>query len=170
MTTVVRVDPISKALGNFGKWHLSAMLIVFLCKVPTSWFMAAVIFTAPAPTPGDYWCTPPPTIPYNQTKQWINKAHPKTVDDNNVTTTNYCKIYAEVWKYPSNFVGPDKGHIHPKDLTTMECPHFSFNPNYISLVADYSLVCDRNFYVPLSQCCHIFGLLIGGIIAFLMLK
>lgn len=51
--STLRVDPITKVLGNFGKWQLGAMLIIFLCKVPTSWFMAIIIFTAPAPDPGN---------------------------------------------------------------------------------------------------------------------
>lgn len=51
--STLRVDPITKVLGNFGKWQLGAMLIIFLCKVPTSWFMAIIIFTAPAPNPGN---------------------------------------------------------------------------------------------------------------------
>lgn len=171
MVGYIRVDPISKTLGNFGKWQLSAMLIVFLCKVPTSWFMAAVIFSAPAPNPGDYWCTPPSKVPENYTDQWIAKAQPKQINSyNNRTSVNYCEVYAEVWKNPMDFIGPNKSDIVPKNLTTIECERFSFNPDYYSLIADYSLVCDRHFWVSLSQCFHIFGLLIGGIIAYYMLK
>lgn len=171
MTNIPRADPVTKTLGNFGKWHLSAMLIVFLCKVPTSWFMAAVIFTAPAPTPGDYWCHPPPIVSPNYTRQWINKAQPKQINvENNITTIDYCRVYAVVWEHPMDFIGPNKSHIRLDNLTTIDCPHFAFKPQYISLVADYSLVCDRTFYVSLSQCCHISGLLIGGIIAYYLLK
>lgn len=171
MSGLVRIDPITKTLGNFGKWQLSAMLIVFLCKVPTSWFMAAVIFTAPAPNPGDFWCTPPYEVPNNYTADWIAKAHPKQFSSyNNRTTVNYCDVYVEVWNNPMDFIGPNKSDIVPKNLTTVECERFSFNPDYYSLIADYSLVCDRHFWVSLSQCFHIFGLLIGGIIAYYMLK
>lgn len=171
MSGLVRIDPITKTLGNFGKWQLSAMLIVFLCKVPTSWFMAAVIFTAPAPNPGDFWCTPPYEVPSNYTPDWIAKAQPKQFSSyNNRTTVNYCEVYVEVWNNPMDFIGPNKSDIFPKNLTTVECERFSFNPDYYSLVADYSLVCDRHFWVSLSQCFHIFGLLIGGIIAYYMLK
>lgn len=52
-SSTLRVDPITKVLGNFGKWQLGAMLIVFLCKIPSSWFMAIILFTAPAPNPGN---------------------------------------------------------------------------------------------------------------------
>lgn len=171
MSGLVRIDPITKTLGNFGKWQLSAMLIVFLCKVPTSWFMAVVIFTASAPNPGDFWCHPPIEVAKNYTEQWIAQAHPKEINSyNNRTTVNYCAVYAEVWENPFDFIGTNKSDVVPKNLTTIECERFSFNPDYYSLIADYSLVCDRHFWVSLSQCCHIFGLLVGGIIAYYMLK
>lgn len=129
------------------------------------------IFTAPAPNPGDFWCTPPYEVPTNYTDQWIAQAHPKQISSyNNRTTVNYCEVYAEVWKNPLDFIGPNKSDVVPKNLTTIECERFSFNPDYYSLIADYSLVCDRHFWVSLSQCFHIFGLLIGGIIAYYMLK
>lgn len=171
MSAVTRVDPITKTLGNFGKWQLSAMLIVFLCKVPTSWFMAAVIFSAPAPKPGDFWCTPPDEVPSNYTAQWIEKAHTKEINTyNNLTVINYCKVYAEVWKHPMDYLGPNKTDACPSNQTAMKCKRFTFKSDYSSLVADFSLVCDRHFWVSMSQCFHIFGLLVGGIIAYFMLK
>lgn len=171
MADVVHKDPVTKTLGIFGKWQLSAMLIVFLCKVPTSWFMAAIIFTAPAPNPGDFWCTPPSEVSQNYTDQWIAKAHPKQIHHyNKHSSVNYCEVYAEVWNHPMDFIGSNKTDIVPKNLTTIKCAHYSFNPHYYSLVADYKLVCDRSFWVSLTQCFHILGLLIGGIIAYYMLK
>ena len=170
MSGVVHVDPITKTLGIFGKWQLSAMLIVFLCKVPTSWFMAALIFTAPAPNPGDFWCTPPFEVSKNYTAQWIEKAQPKQLNNYNRSFVNYCEVYVEVLESPMDFIGPNKTDVFPENLTTVECEHFSFNPEYFSLISEYSLVCDRQFWVPLTQCFHIFGLLVGGIIAYYMLK
>lgn len=170
MADIVNKDPVSKTLGVFGKWQLSAMLIVFLCKVPTSWFMAAIIFTAPAPNPGDFWCTPPSEVPQNYTAQWMEKAQPKLVDSYNKQSVDYCEVYAEVWKHPVDFIGPNKTDIVPKNLTTIKCERFSFNPEYFSLVADYSLVCGRSYWVSLTQCFHIIGLLTGGIIVYFMLK
>lgn len=171
MSSVVRIDPVTKILGHFGKWQLSAMLIVFLCKVPTSWFMAIVIFAAPAPRAQDVWCTPPSAVPVNYTAQWIAKAHPRSINKyNNQTTIQYCVVYAELWKHPLDFIGPNNTDVFPKNRKTIECESFSFSPEYYSLIADYSLVCDRAFWVSLSQCFHIFGLLIGGILAHYMLK
>lgn len=40
-------DLIGSILGDFGIWQLRTVLIIFLCKIPASWFMACIIFTAP---------------------------------------------------------------------------------------------------------------------------
>lgn len=65
------IDVCRKMMGNFGKWQLKAMLMIFLCKIPTSWFMAVIIFTAPAPGPGDYWCRPPNDMNLSSSNDWI---------------------------------------------------------------------------------------------------
>lgn len=45
-------DIIGQIIGDFGIWQLRTVLIIFLCKVPASWFMACIIFTAPELYPG----------------------------------------------------------------------------------------------------------------------
>lgn len=40
-------DIIGEIIGDFGIWQLRTILIIFLCKIPASWFMACIIFTAP---------------------------------------------------------------------------------------------------------------------------
>lgn len=40
-------DVIGEVTGDFGVWQLRTILIIFLCKIPASWFMACIIFTAP---------------------------------------------------------------------------------------------------------------------------
>ncbi|XP_031635382.1 organic cation transporter-like protein isoform X2 [Contarinia nasturtii] len=143
-----RVDPVTKVLGNFGKFQLSAMLIIFLCKIPTSWFMAIIIFTAPA------------------------RAHPHKLDKHNRTFVDYCEVFTELWNSPLEYFNtPNQTSlIETKNFTTMKCTHFTFKPEYHSLVADFKLICGRELLLPLSQCFHIFGLLVGGIVAYFLLK
>jgi len=40
-------DFIGQFLGPFGKWQLRTILIIYLCKIPSSWFMSCIIFSAP---------------------------------------------------------------------------------------------------------------------------
>lgn len=169
-TSTLRVDPVSKVLGNYGKWQLITMLIIFLCKVPTSWFTAIIIYTSPAPKPGDFWCTPPPELPTEYTADWIARAHPKRFNYHNKSYIDYCEVFSDFWERPLEFFGPNQTAIETTDFATTKCENFSFDPIFYSMVADFSLVCDRDYWVPLSQVFHIAGLLIGGIVAFFLLK
>lgn len=169
-TSTLRVDPVTKVLGNYGKWQLASILIIFLCKVPTSWFTAIIIYTTPAPNPGEYWCTPPSDLPEEYTTEWIARAHPKRLNFHNTSYVNYCEVFSDFWERPLDYFGPNLTIIDTTNFTTTKCTNFTFNPNFYSMVADFSLVCDRDYWVPLSQMFHIGGLLIGGIVAFFMLK
>lgn len=165
-----RTDPVTKVLGNFGKWQLSAMLIIFLCKMPTCWFMAIIIFTAPAPNPGDYWCTPPENFPAEYTADWIARAHPVKIDRHNRSQIDYCRVFSDFWEKPSNYFGPNHTQIDTTNLTTIKCKNYTYHPEYHSLVAEFNLICGRELLLPLTQCFHIFGLLVGGIVAYFTLK
>lgn len=169
--TPIHEDPISKVLGNFGKWQLRTMLIIFLCKVPTSWFMAIVIFTAPAPYPGEYWCTPPQGLSGELLNEWVSMAHVKSINNRNRTITDYCHVYLDLMENPWDFIGPNKTRdLLPMNMTTVACENFTFQSDYYSLVEEFVWVCERKHLISLSQCFHIFGLLVGGIIAYFMLK
>lgn len=164
-------DPVAQVLGNFGKWQLRTMLIIFLCKVPTSWFMAIIIFTAPAPNPGEFWCTPPEDLPDEYLDDWIANAHVRTIDYRNNSRTDYCHVYADLMDDPLDFFGPNKTReIFSSNMSVVECKNITFHSDFLSLVEDFELVCGRKLLLPLSQCFHIFGLLVGGVIAYVMLK
>lgn len=164
------IDVIGQTLGNFGKWQLRTMLIVFLCKIPTSWFMAVVIFTAPAPNPGDFWCKPPDNLPVEFKQQWIEMAHPVKIGKGHVARTDYCHVYRDVFEQPMKYFGHNMSMFSVTNLTTVKCQRFEFRSEYRSLNADFSLVCDRQLLLPVTQCFHIFGLLLGGVVAFVLLK
>lgn len=166
----IQSDIISQVLGNFGKWQLRTMLIIFLCKMPTSWFMAVIIFTAPAPNDGDFWCRPPDTVPQEYESEWIQVAHPIKLDRHNREVIDYCHVYRDIIENPLEFIGPNKTRLPTTNLTAVWCDHFSYNPEYHSLVVEFNLVCRRQMLLPLTQCFHIFGLLVGGIIAYILLK
>lgn len=132
--------------------------------------MAIILFTAPAPNPGDYWCTPPTDLPENYTVDWIAQAHPVRYDNHNHSKINYCEVYTEMWNNPLDYFGRNYTQIDTTNFTTKKCQHFTFHPNFHSLAADFSLICGRELLIPLSQCFHIFGLLVGGILAYFLLK
>lgn len=58
-----KCDIVGRINGEFGRWQLRTVLLIFLCKIPSSWFMACIIFTAPAPRHGEFFCRPPVPAP-----------------------------------------------------------------------------------------------------------
>lgn len=166
----VASDITSDVLGNFGKWQLRALLIVFLCKLPTSWFMAVVIFTAPAPNQGEVWCHQPDSLPPQYLAEWKQIAHPIHMSRHHHRVVDHCHVYRDLLENPMAYIGPNKTETVGKNATIIRCEHFAFDPDFHSLVAEFNLVCKRQLLLPLSQCFHILGLLCGGIIAFVLLK
>ncbi|KAJ6623912.1 Organic cation transporter-like protein, partial [Pseudolycoriella hygida] len=172
------IDVCRKMMGNFGKWQLKAMLMIFLCKIPTSWFMAVIIFTAPAPGPGDYWCRPPEAVNLSsETNDWIKISNP-WIDPylNEKGHYDVCHVYKNVYENATNFMDYENGiwkmkrDLPDRGNETIPCEHFEFKSYYHSLVARFSLVCSRTIMLALSQSFHILGLLIGGIVAYYLVR
>lgn len=164
------VDVIAKTLGNFGKWHLRTLLIIFLCKIPTSWFMAVVIFAATAPKPGDYWCKPPNLLPEEYRNEWIQKAHPVKLNHGK-SVIDYCSVYKDVYDEPFKYFGSNSTNAIPMtNETSIKCSKYEFAPDYHSLTADFQMFCGGEMLLPITQMFHIFGLLCGGLVAYHSLK
>lgn len=87
-----------------------------------------------------------------------------------------CHVYKNVFENATNFMEYNNGEWRVKDdLTdlgneTVTCDSFVFKSRYHSLVARFSLVCSRTLMLALSQSFHILGLLIGGIIAYYLVR
>lgn len=168
-------DVIAQCIGNFGKWQLRTILIIFLCKIPTSWFMAVVIYTAPTPVPGEYWCRPPGGFKPRSSSDWIKAAHPmiKGTHDE-VMRRDLCHVYQDVMDEPDKYeqhldqAGGNQSDWDSRIL--VPCEDFVFNSDFHSLIAEFNLICSRSVLLNFSQCFHIFGLLLGGVVAYFMLK
>lgn len=63
-------DPVSMAIGEFGRWQAMLTLILSLLNLPCTWHIFVLTFQG-ADT--DFWCTPPPGV-LNQISvdQWKN--------------------------------------------------------------------------------------------------
>lgn len=51
--TAAKPDPIQRAMGDFGRWHLFVCVVIFLLKFPVAWHQMSIIFMAP---PADFRC------------------------------------------------------------------------------------------------------------------
>lgn len=52
----------------------------------------------------------------------------------------------------------------------VSCEKFEHHPTFYSFIHQYETFCDEDFLVPLTQTFHLLGVLVGGIIAYYMLK
>lgn len=179
-----KIDIISRINGNFGKWQLRTVLLIFLCKIPSSWFMACIIFTAPAPRHGEFFCRPPANVlkseqwdnilDENKT-QWIRISHPvkAEVADEEIKI-DFCNVYADADKHAEHYF-KHISHQHPweipkRNANVIPCESFVHDAEYNSLIMDYDLVCSRDILVATTQFFHLFGVLTGGLLAVNLLK
>lgn len=169
-----KTDIVSEILGPCGKWQLKAIFLIYLTKIPSSWFMACVIFTAPAPQHGEFYCKPKidtiSILPENKT-DWIKIAHPIIEDPHDQEFKfDYCNVYHDAHEHSSQYFNDTTEHLDPwnepkRGDNIIPCENFEYHPEYISVVTQFDLVCARDVLVAVTQFFHLFGVLWGGIIA-----
>jgi hypothetical protein len=161
-------DIIGDTLGHFGRWQFRAVIFIFLYKIPASWFMACIIFTAPTPKAGEFFCSPPSALQTDSHRlEWIQLAHP--AEENK--TVDFCKIYNDTIGL-NNFTATfyDTWNNSHQSSAQVPCENFEHFTEYQSIITQYNLVCSRDILVAVTQFFHLFGILMGGCVAFEMLK
>ncbi|XP_061393407.1 solute carrier family 22 member 13 [Musca vetustissima] len=123
------MDIIGQIIGDFGVWQLRTVLIIFLCKIPASWFMACIIFTAPELYPEKEFQCNSEGLTANQT------------------------------------ISPNQCYIEDPVEGRQECTQFLYNFDFQSLIMEFDLVCLRDIFVAWTQYWHLFGVLVGGVVA-----
>lgn len=175
-------DIVHSVTGNFGRWQLRTIILVFLCKIPTSWFMACVIYTAPVPQKTDYYCKPTAidnglgeNTNQSHLEAWIQKTYPSQEDEQKTDREfqfDQCYIHKPVASGElANYTNPfDKPLRDQNSATIVPCDHFEHIAEYKSLVTEFDLVCSRQLLVSVTQSFHALGALIGGFMAVKLLK
>lgn len=164
-------DIIRDVVGDFGKWQLRTTLLIYLCKIPSAWFMACIIFTAPFAQSGEYFCRR--SIESSDPDVWISAAHPTTGAPN--STIDYCYVYTNAeQRIPLNATSSQSDHNVGVDAnvndSVLACAEFEHRSIYDSLVTQFDLVCSRTILIAVTQFWHLFGVLTGGILATLLLN
>lgn len=156
------IDAVGKSLGPFGKWQLRSTLLIYLVKIPSAWFMACLIFTAKSPTSAEIYCKPQHEV--ENITAWIESSHRKRFNKiENEESFNYCMVKRNL----TDAIDTDAENV---THTWVECSGFEHRPTFHSIIHAYGLICSREALVALSQSVHLFGVLLGGLIAFYMLK
>ncbi|XP_037729777.1 solute carrier family 22 member 3 isoform X2 [Drosophila subpulchrella] len=174
-----KVDAVGRITGPWGKWQLRTVLLIFLCKIPSSWFMACIIFTAPAPRHGEFFCKPPNTIGAQNQTQWIKVSHPQKEErDDQEFSIDFCNVYQDAQEHAHHYYNYENSEQEPRvwekpmnrNSNVIPCTEFQHEADYHSVVTQYDLVCSRDILVSVTQFFHLFGVLTGGILANQLLK
>ena len=175
-------DIVQTVNGDFGRWQLRTILLIFLCKIPTAWFTICVIYTAPTPQKGAYYCKPPEQQHNNSSlieEHWMSFDLQKDIQSTDrqfqVDACHTYKISLETnfaqknqGNYTNPFNMPHHQHQvdqHQVDIHLIPCDSFEHNSEYESLVTQFDLVCSRELLVSMTQSFHALGALIGGLVA-----
>lgn len=184
-----KIDIISRICGQFGRWQLRTVMLIYLTKIPSSWFMACIIFTAPAPRHGEFFCRPSDSVVSqlaNQTTNWehtikVNKTdwiritHPfKEELADQELNIDFCNVYSDAEDHAKIYFH-NHSHQHPwarpnRNSSIIPCDAFLHHSEYKSIITDYDLVCSRDILVATTQFFHLFGVLTGGLLAVNLLK
>lgn len=175
---VEKIDAIQNIVGDWGKWQFRTVFLIFLCKIPSSWFMACIIFTAPAPRHGEFYCKPPstlPIVPENKTL-WTKIIHPILEEaDDKEFKIDFCNVYQDALDHASKYAKLNNLTLNPlvrpmKNSSIIPCGEFEHHAEYTSLITQFDLVCSRDILVATTQFWHLFGVLCGGIVATKLLE
>lgn len=129
-----------EVLGPWGAWQRRAVFLIYLCKIPSAWFMACIIFTAPTPRNGEFFCSP--------------------MGDSSTLSLESANSHMEM---EMDFCSRAAGDFNQTDI--IPCESFEHNTDFVSLVTQFDLVCSKTILIAVTQFFHLFGVLTGGILA-----
>lgn len=154
-------DEISELIGDWGPWQRRGVILIYLCKIPSAWFMACIIFTAPIPKPGEYYCLRSDVSNEN----YLTKtAYPSNIVQNDANSMNFCSTKINQ-TYDEVVIANLSLMENEKHARYVPCTSFQFDTPFETTITKFNLVCSRSILIATSQFFHLFGVLTGGILA-----
>lgn len=152
--------------------------------------MACIIFTAPSPREGEFFCHPSPNFLNTHSEEkfermldlnktaWVQMLHPVETDADGYKQVDFCNVYADSHRMAEHYfhslssVTQDwvSSKRNKTEAKIVPCERFYHHSEYRSLVMDYNLVCDKDILIASTQFFHLFGVLTGGLLANYLLK
>lgn len=157
------VDIVEQINGPVGRWQLRTILLIFLCKIPTAWFMACIIYTAPYPQRGELVCHSASWNGSHVAEGRSSMLHSRNTD--RLFSVQVCNAYAQ--SLSQTFVRHYGQTWNATSSTqeTMPCKKVEHNTAYKSLITQFDLICSRRVLVAVTQSFHALGALLGGLLA-----
>ncbi|XP_068617437.1 organic cation transporter protein-like [Battus philenor] len=146
----LNVDNItSKIIGEFGRWQLKIAILMSLLKLPMAWYQLNIIFMAP---PQDFWCAKPNSFQRYSDEEWRKICVP------------------QIMEYPCLIFDPDILIIAPemdkRFIPLVSCKNFVYDRTVFTrtLTSDYDFVCEKHWFIHMTQSLMMTGMVIGGIV------
>lgn len=171
------LDVVEQVNGSFGRWQLRTILLIFLCKIPSAWFTAIIIYTAPYPWKGELVCHPADWNVSRSQTEHVDRNHPLWQDarsTDRLFNVDVCNAYSN--SLARGFVRSHGQEWNasvskePGGQSSLPCEHVEHRTDYKSLISQFDLICSRRVLVALTQSFHALGALIGGLMAYSALK
>lgn len=156
------VDVVSEIIGDWGRWQFRSVILIYLCKIPSAWFMACIIFTAPIPKPGEISC-------YESIDQSVfnRNAWAEHLDSQKDLQKDFCRqlnrTYAVTTMNNLSYNYFEDGNNG--NFESVPCTSFEVNSPFETTITKFNLFCSRSILIATSQFFHLFGVLTGGILA-----
>lgn len=173
------IDVIGDVLDNCRSWQLRTILIIYLTKIPTAFFMACIVYTAPVPQRVQIFC--------NDTANGhgLNAIkHPSIISlYDKEFDLGYCDTVADINEHARMHHGNENYQMpwNEPNLTRsavndpnngsniIPCDRFNFK-SAKSILTTYDVVCSRGGFVVVTQGMHLVGIFLSGIVLRYSLK
>ncbi|XP_025194418.1 organic cation transporter protein-like isoform X1 [Melanaphis sacchari] len=157
-------DPVSMAIGEFGRWQAVLTLILSLLNLPCTWHIFVLTFQG-AET--DFWCTPPSGVLNRiSVDQWKNLS--SVISESlttNVSVYDPCH-YRDInyGSLPSNYTFKELLQIKPEQYEMKACSSWQFNTTEFgdTITSEWNLVCDRKELKNFAEMMFLMGVAFGG--------
>ncbi|XP_060870820.1 organic cation transporter protein-like isoform X1 [Metopolophium dirhodum] len=157
-------DPVSMAIGEFGRWQAMLTLILSLLNLPCTWHIFVLTFQG-ADT--DFWCTPPPGVLNRiSVDEWKNLSGviPESPTSN---VSVYDPCHYRDFDYESllgkfSYKELLKNKTDQYELKT--CSSWQFNTTEFgdTITSEWNLVCDRKELKNFAEMMFLMGVAFGG--------
>ncbi|KAI5727113.1 hypothetical protein M8J76_014403 [Diaphorina citri] len=149
-------DPISNAIGEFGRWQFQLTVLLSLLNIPCTWHIFALTFQA---ADQNFWCAQTDNFDHISFPEWINISGVFTRDDEKfgynpcaIKDLDYSQSYHDLLLESENVT------------TTRPCQKWLYDTNNFgdTIISEWNLVCTRAHLKSLAEMMFLLGVAFGG--------
>lgn len=149
-------DPISSAIGEFGRWQCQLTILLSLLNLPCTWHIFALTFQA---ADQNFWCAQTDAFDHLSFPEWINISGTFSRNDGKLRY-NPCVI--KDLDYNQSY---EDLLFESENVTrTRQCDRWIYDTNNFgdTIISEWNLVCSREHLKSLAEMMFLLGVAFGG--------